>query len=188
MTIVTVAATTSGRVSLGIANSSEVLNAELGQSLFGVSAIIFISGGNLQCYLSYNGPQQNCVLTGQVIANGSVFGICGDNTAQLFWVNALTLSSGWTNAGTAAFTGNPATGVGGFSYSGMTMSGGVMPMATMFYATAQVSLNTAGPFTGTIPSGFTAWDTVTAPSVAPFIPGRRRSPHLIRRKLYVKTG
>jgi hypothetical protein len=162
MTVAAIEATSSGRVSLGIANSSEVLNAELGQSTFGVGCIIFNSGGNLQFYLSYNGPQQDCILSSVVMTAPSVFGICVDNGAETYWVNGWTVSSGWTNAGATNFTGNPATATGGFSYSGMSLTGGVMPMATMFYDTGAVTLNTAGPFTGTIPSGFSAWDTASA--------------------------
>ena len=61
----------------------------------------------------------------------------------------------WNNSATA----NPATGTGGFSFSGM-----LSPVFIVFNEqdpTGVAVLNTTGPFAVTTPAGFSPWDNTT---------------------------
>jgi hypothetical protein len=89
---------------------------------------------------------------------GTVIQIAIDLDAKLVWARTDG-SSNWNNSGTA----DPATGVGGKSY---TTIGALFPAVSLFgannNATNWAVLNAGGfSFTGTIPSGFSAWATGT---------------------------
>lgn len=85
---------------------------------------------------------------------------CFDLDNQLAWFTDAAMGAGvWNNSGAA----NPATGVGGVSFSGMSAP------YYLAFGNGQASgtinsvavLNTAGPFQVATPSGFTAWDVST---------------------------
>lgn len=92
-------------------------------------------------------------------SNGAVFSFAVDFTTQLLWVQSpemVTLGLPWN----ASSTATPVTETGGWSFGGMSgaysigwnelwQSGDVGTTAT---------LNTVGPFSIAIPSGFAAWD------------------------------
>jgi hypothetical protein len=90
-------------------------------------------------------------------AIGDIAAIAVDFTNKLYW--AKNLSRGnmyWNNSSSA----NPATGVGGISFSSVT---GPYYAAVGFFSTGgSMTINLGfSPFTGAIPSGFNFWDKVS---------------------------
>lgn len=87
---------------------------------------------------------------------GEVVQIAIDLTNKLVWARTERHTN-WNGSGTA----NPATATGGYSYS---TTGALFPAWSGFDGSGENSscLNAGGfTFTGTIPSGFSAWDTGT---------------------------
>ena len=88
---------------------------------------------------------------------GEIIQLAIDVDANLVWART-DRSTNWNNSGTA----NPATGTGGKSFS--TMTGTAYPAISLNGSsttdTNWGTINAGGfPFAGTIPSGFSAWDT-----------------------------
>jgi hypothetical protein len=84
---------------------------------------------------------------------GDVIGIAIDIGGQLIWVKNITQSQPWNNNGSA----DPATGVGGFSFS--TMAAGPYFAAVCVATNGATSTTNFGAtaYTGTAPSGFGNW-------------------------------
>lgn len=86
--------------------------------------------------------------------NGEAQTICVDLDAELWWSTNATqraASHPWNNSATA----DPATGTGGISFAGLTG-----PYLITFWTseTGSIStINAAGPFAVTTPTGFSAW-------------------------------
>jgi hypothetical protein len=95
--------------------------------------------------------------------NGAAVTICADYTAGSFWVTSpqmRALGNPWNNSPTA----NPATGVGGLPFGGMTC-----PCFVTYqnFQPGTATLNTTGPFAVATPAGFSAWDTAVATTGRP---------------------
>jgi hypothetical protein len=97
-----------------------------------------------------------------ISAAGEAVTVCADLGAKLLWVTDATMRAAgnpWNNSTTA----DPATGTGGASFSSM-----VGPYFVAFGSsgsgTAAATLNVAGPFAVTTPSGFSTWDGTPAAS------------------------
>ncbi len=92
---------------------------------------------------------------------------CVNLTTQLTWVSSTAMrrfaSTNWNNS----LTANPSTGVGGVSISGLTCP--CYPMFDTVDNASQMTLNTLGPFSEALPTGFQIWQT--APTVVhhPFL-------------------
>lgn len=105
---------------------------------------VFVSGGNTG------------VTVGTIIAT-DVIGIAVDMTHSKVWFKNITQAGNWNGSGTA----NPATNTGGIAIT-------ATPLVPFFGwggggSTGQaMTANFAGPFLGTLPSGFTAWDVSTS--------------------------
>jgi hypothetical protein len=85
---------------------------------------------------------------------GHVLGFAIDLDAKLVWAQ-LDGTGDWNGSGTA----DPATGVGGVDFSGLTWTS-MFPAAALATDANTTTLNTGGStFTGTIPSGFAEWDS-----------------------------
>jgi hypothetical protein len=85
---------------------------------------------------------------------GEVVQVAIDLTNKLVWART-DRSTNWNNSGTA----DPATGVGGKSYS---TTGALFPVVSLFDGSGlNFCYINAGafPFVGTLPSGFSAWDS-----------------------------
>jgi hypothetical protein len=100
-------------------------------------------------------------------ATGDVIYFAADIPNHLLWVSSPVMRASsvpWNNSGSA----NPATGVGGLSFSGLTC-----PCFITFNTQetpSQATINGGGPFVGTVPTGFTAWQQpVSAPSGHPIL-------------------
>jgi hypothetical protein len=135
---------------MGIANSTASLTTFLGAGTNGYS---------MQCDAGadfyYNGAFTSNGMAACVV--GHVMAVAVDIGAKKIWVADLTAATGW-NVGSGG-TQDPGTGAGGISISGVT--------APLFIGFSgydgttpdTVTLNVgATSFTGTIPSGFSAWD------------------------------
>jgi hypothetical protein len=86
--------------------------------------------------------------------SGEAESFCADLGAGLLWVsNATQRAAGntWNNSPTA----NPATGVGGISFTGLT--GPYFIIFNSGDAGASATLNAAGPLAVTLPTGFSYW-------------------------------
>ena len=101
--------------------------------------------------------------------NGDRVTICADLGAKLFWATDTAMRSVGGATWNSSAAANPATGVGGASFAGLTgpyfiifNDGDVGGIAT---------LNTTGPFAVSTPAGFSAWTTtaITAGSHATII-------------------
>lgn len=92
--------------------------------------------------------------TGPTHVDGDIVHLAVDLTAELIW---FRVNNGNWNANGSA---DPATGVGGFSFATTVDGGAYFPMATVSVAGNSNTLRaSASEFTGTVPSGFSAWDT-----------------------------
>jgi hypothetical protein len=109
----------------------------------GGGGAVFVSGSNTG------------VTVGTIIAT-DVIAVAVDMTHMRVWFKNITQGFNWNGSGTA----NPATNTGGISIA-------ATPLVPFFGwggggSTGQaMTANFAGPFVGTLPSGFTAWDTST---------------------------
>jgi hypothetical protein len=99
------------------------------------------------------------------IAAGSFISVA---SAYFVQATAATINPNWTWVG----ADSAQACIASFKGSGWTLVDHTAAQTTDGNTVTTSPINTAGAVTPT----------------APFIPGRRRSPHLIRRKLYVKTG
>lgn len=146
----------------GVGDASAANNTYSGSTTHGLSADNQLSVSNIGIY--QNGS--NTTNFSWVISNNDVVAFAVDLGAALFWMQDLTSGSGW-NAGGGASPG----GSGGIDISAMSIASGVYIFAspaTFYSTTGDVSfvLN-PGPsgFTGSIPSGFSAWDAAPAAGV-----------------------
>jgi len=101
----------------------------------------------------FGGCYVNGVSSGNLgsLVSGNIVGIAADLTASLIWLR-VSPSGNWNGSGTA----NPATGTGGISFSALT--GVLFPVFAAYASPDAVTANFgASAFSGTIPSGFTAW-------------------------------
>lgn len=99
---------------------------------------------------------------GSASANGDAFMQCADTAAQLLWTKDSVMTGAgntWNNSPTA----NPATGVGGNSFGGM--SGPYFVTYNNFDSGAVAVLNARGPFQASVPSGFTPLQNTMNPTV-----------------------
>ncbi len=110
--------------------------------------------------LSPNGNYYGGVASGvgvPYVANDKV-ALAIDYGAQLIWAKNLTTNGSWNSNGAA----NPATGVGGVSFSGMASVTAYFLTAGLlgFNSTATANFG-ASAFIGAIPVGFSAWGVAT---------------------------
>jgi hypothetical protein len=99
-----------------------------------------------------NGTQYVPTTSVGTVTSGSLVGIAVDFGAKLIWFR-LGAAGSW-NA-TSGTTNDPATGVGGVSFSALT--GPFYPAATMWNTSDRVTANFGDTaFSGTVPSGFTS--------------------------------
>lgn len=139
----------------GFTNSSSVSSTFCGNSAsvsFGYQAYASAAGG-----YGFTGGTQNWVNVGWPVW-GVVVELAVDVGNSLAWART-DRNANWNGSGTA----NPATGTGGYTF---TASGALFPCWSGEEATGTnmdaASLNAGGyAFAGTIPSGFSAWDTTT---------------------------
>lgn len=123
---------------LGLANAAEVLTSALQNT-----AISAQSDGSIRV----NGTSS--LFAGAAVGAGNVMGIAFDLTAKLFW--ARKNAGNWNNL--AIGSSNPATGVGGVSFS--TVTGPYFVMASAFeFQGGQGVLNFGPSFTNAAPVGF----------------------------------
>lgn len=132
------------------ATSTFSVDDNLGLSDSGVTKWVALFTGQMEDSVSGNigVAQQNATA-------GDVCGLAFDLVNKLVWYkNFTTGTHNWNNSGTA----NPSTGTGGIAYTAALVS----PVAITYFtddgSTAGVTLNTGtSAFTGTLPTGFTAW-------------------------------
>ena len=96
------------------------------------------------------------ITTAPALVAGHTYGMAIDDTAKLAWVKDITAASNWNANGTA----NPATGVNGTNYAGMSIgvSGVVYVAVTCLASGDNVTFNFGNTaYAGTAPSGFGNW-------------------------------
>lgn len=146
--------TGSGQTAFGLCNSSFSMGGSvyLGQDNNSIGWQNNSSGLGGPIY-SGGSKVGNCNEGGDGFTNGDILALAVDVTNSLVWFNNLTQSSGW-NTG----SGSPSAGTGGISISNLSP---VEPLylCLAFYGTpTSSSVNFDDTtFTGTIPSGFSAW-------------------------------
>jgi hypothetical protein len=150
---------------VGLSNASYSLSngSGLGSDTNGIGYDPNFNQGSLTLGVFYNNGilSDSSDPTGE--PNGAAVTICSDYTAGSFWVTSpqmRALGNPWNNSPTA----NPATGVGGFPFAGMTC-----PCFVTYqnFEAGTATLNTTGPFAVATPSGFSAWDTAVATTGRP---------------------
>ena len=142
---VTVTTENSQAPCIGVANGSYSINV-----IPGTDSDLSI-GYNQNGEVLYNSSDQDIV--GGINA-GNVVAIAVDITDGIFWAVNLTTASGWN--GKTLANGNPATGVGGINISAMGSS--LYALVGMNSNAFEATINFgATSFTGTVPSGFSAW-------------------------------
>jgi endoglucanase/chitinase len=156
----TTANTISADWDVGLANSSYVLTSAngLGGDTNGVGFDPNSTGG-FQGTFYANGVVGSTGAGGS--ANGDVVTQCADLTAQLIWSTDTVIRNAgntWNNSPTA----NPATGVGGISFSGLT--GPYFITYNNQQAAGQATLNATGPFAVATPAGFAPFQATTTPT------------------------
>lgn len=131
-----------GNVSIGLAVAGASLAAAIGIDTNGVG---YFDGGNVRMNTTAIGNAGS-------YTTADVIGIAIDLGAQLIWFRKN--GGVWNNSG----ANNPSTGVGGFSYSGIT-AGALFPAISL-----NVSVPTSGTanfgasaFGASAPAGFSAW-------------------------------
>lgn len=140
---------------LGIANSSALLTTFAGNNSNGIG---FQSGNN---HWINGGNSSPTVVT---FANGDVLGIAVDITNKLIWFIDVTHSSSTWYGSSAGGSTSPSTGTNGLSISALSASP-YFPIFSGYDSTAhdECTLNTGtSAFSGTLPTGFTAWDAAVA--------------------------
>jgi len=132
---------------VGMANSTQSLSAFFGSS--GNNSFGYFANGNI--YL--NGGFTTTI---QTYSTGHRIAMAVDVGAEKVWFKNLTTSSNWNNSG----TDNPATGTGGFSFAAAT--GSYFVGGSTSNTNDQFTVNFgASSFTGSLPSGFSAWGSGT---------------------------
>jgi hypothetical protein len=123
--------------------------ASIGATGLAVSVTNYFSG----CWVYVNGT--NTLSLGISPAAGTaIFGFAIDTSAQTFWVRIGT--GNWN--GPTNTTANPATGIGGLSYS---INGALYPFAVMGAKPGEYSAFNFGPYyTYAVPSGFNGFTGV----------------------------
>lgn len=151
------ATTSSTDWSAGLANSSFPLTTSGGLGSEG-NGIGFYNVSPTQ-YIYYNGTALSTGTTAG--ATGDVIYYAVDLTNHLEWVSSPVMRAASTPWNSLAIgSANPATGVGGIPFAGLTCP--CFPVFNDEEAGA-ATINAGGPFTGTVPTGFTAWQpTVTS--------------------------
>jgi len=108
----------------------------------GSPSILFVNNTNIQS-MSPN------------ISAGDVIGFAIDLTNNKMWVNDWTSSSGWIGGGAGA---NPATNTAGASLSTINSGGEIFAGVGFYTGGGAVTINFGTTsFTGSVPSGFSAW-------------------------------
>jgi len=137
--------------STSIANQVSVGGANGGIGLYqGGSGAIFVSGAN------------TFVTAGWLASATDVIGVAVDMTHMKVWFKNITQNRNWNDTVTA----NPATNVGGVSIT-------ATPLVPFFgwglggNTGQKMTANFAGPFVGSVPAGFSAWDATAAPETGP---------------------
>lgn len=145
-----------GGWNLAVGNASQSVNASVGQSVNSISSN-YAGGGATSTF--YNGAN--------IGANGSsasdtIMEVAVDLTGLLFWVRG-NVSGLWNGA--AITSSNPATGLGGKSFAGYSGPTFIWFCAFGGTPTDIATLNAGNTsFAGTIPAGFSAWDSAPPPS------------------------
>lgn len=149
------ATTSSTDWAAGLANSTFPLTLHAG--LGGDGNGIGFYNVNPPQYIYYN---NGALATGTTAgASGDIIYFAADLTNHLLWVSSPVMraaSTPWNDSGSA----NPATGVGGVSFTGLTC-----PCFITFNdeEPGAATINAGGPFNGTVPTGFVAFQpTVTS--------------------------
>lgn len=154
----------------GLADSALTLANNVGSADF-IEALPFWPTGPQNVYLN------NVQLSGgsTVSAQGEAITVCADLGAKLEWFTDATMRAAgnpWNNSTTA----NPATGVGGMSFSGMNCPCFVAFGNSGTAATSAATLNSVGPFAVTTPSGFAAWDGPAGTNLQPDLSNAAANP------------
>lgn len=154
--------------SIGICDSAFAVDtAGLGTDFNGIG---YIPGSAATPQAIYLG---NLLLSvGSVLdVSGAICSVAVDFTNQLIWVTSphmrvqASITNTWNNSSTA----NPATGVGGISFS--LIPGPYFVVFSDFSGGAQITANFGSQnFNRPIPAGFAPWDTTVAPPPAPPVP------------------
>lgn len=139
--------------SVGVAKYGSYLNNVTGVEALGVGYSVFDSS------FRWNNTQEFNSLGGT--SAGTVFGVAVDFTNKRVWVRG---SSGVWNGNSSA---NPETNTDGANGSGGLYAGdlddllaGPLYPTVGVYNNSQGTINLVGPFAGTVPAGFSAWDSV----------------------------
>lgn len=154
--------------SVGISNASYILAGTLHLGA-DINSIGYLAAqpGSLQSIWYAN--VQVILPTSTADVSGNPITICEDLTAQKEWVSTpvMRATSGviWNN--TTLTNANPATGVGGASFSGLVCP--CYPTMSTLNTGAQITLNTTGPFALTLPAGFLAWQPASVILHHPFL-------------------
>jgi len=142
---VTFATATQGDTGAGIANASANY-----VNLGGNAANGLIAFHGFPPY--FNGSGAGALSGVGAVAQGTTLCVAVDLTSQLIWLKNGPGANWNGSAGN-----NPATNVGGFSYSAIGTS--VAPVGVCYGTSEAMTLNTGGStFAGTTPAGFTAWN------------------------------
>jgi hypothetical protein len=171
-------------IGAGVADATAGLNTYLGIDTHSGGTLIQTANFSFFTNNSFGTPFTNANAVGHVYG----YAIDYSGTNPHIWVQDWTNASGWTNSLTFNFTGNPVTGVEPLV---IATTSPIFIIGTGGYQGSipeTMTLNTgATAFTGTIPSGFTAWDTTQPPpSGSPPIPIRRRVTRWIDRPIIVR--
>jgi hypothetical protein len=136
----------SADTAVGIANSSFRTAKEPG----------YDDGGNAIGALNNNEIAINSSSKGNwsIVSANDVTAFAVDLGNTLFWAKDITESGNWNANGSA----NPATGVGGITFSSLGAGPFFVAIGAFPSGTGQLTVNFgATSFTGTVPSGFSAW-------------------------------
>jgi hypothetical protein len=140
----------------GVADSSAAIANYCGSDTHGMSVQM---ANTTNFYYVYLNGSQVTNKSGVTIGVGDVLAIEVDITNKLLWFQNATRGTGWSDAA-FGFTGNPASGTSGISFSSVVTTGGVMLMGSGQYysSTANtLTLNVGPSFVATVSSGFSAW-------------------------------
>lgn len=90
-----------------------------------------------------------CDKTAPAQASNHVYGIAVDTTNKLIWVKDITASGNWN----ADVTGDPVAGVYGQTFGAGATAPFYIGVTETFNGDSQ-TFNFAGPFTGSVPTGY----------------------------------
>lgn len=153
-----VGGTTAGAVCFGLANISQDIANPLGDVNFGTTHNSVAAYNDKGIYIENASHAGTSTLAAN---DGDVLSCAVDLTAAEVWFRNMTQDNVWNIGNSEA---DPATGVGGVDISGLGGSGTPLYPAVGFMfrsdtdPQAQIEFGDFG-FTGTIPSGFHAWDS-----------------------------